>query len=188
MRANWVGVVAAGLVALAGIEAQEIKLPANLEKLSGKAEESVEVTLNSAMLRLVAKFDNDGDAAASRRLLNSLDSVYVRSFQFAWDDDYDRRDVEELRAQFRGPGWFRVVGVRSKKAFDDSDGDVDVYFKDGGNGKLAGIAIISAEPREFTYVQVSGNLQPEQLADLGGQFHIPHLDLAHADLGIRRSR
>jgi hypothetical protein len=69
--------------------------------------------------------------------------------------------------------------VRSKR----SGGDVDVYFKDGGNGKLAGIVVISAEPTEFTFVSIVGSLQPDQLADLGGQFHIPKLDIAGGSIG-----
>ena len=166
--------IAATLLALGlmQLSAQEIKLPANLEKLSEKAEESVEVTLDSNMLRLMAKFDKSSDDA--KKLISGLDSVYVRSFQFAWEDEYKAADVEQLRAQFQGGPWARIVGVRSKH----SGSDVDVYFKDGGNGKLAGVVVICAEPTEFTFVSIVGTLQPEQLADLGGQFHIPKLDLA----------
>lgn len=155
------------------LSAQEIKLPANWEKLSAKAEESVEVTLDSNLLRLLARFDKDGDA---RKVMAGIDSIYVRSFQFAWEDEYKIEDLEAVRSQFQGPAWSRIVGVRSKRS--SGNGDVDVYFKDGGNGKLAGIVVISAEPRELTFVSLVGNLQPEQLADLGGQFHIPQLDMS----------
>lgn len=168
-------------VGLMQLSAQEIKLPASLEKLSSKAEESVEVTLDSNMLKLFAKFDKDVDDAATRKLLAGLESVYVRSFQFAFEDEYKMADVDAVRAQFQAPAWSRIVGVRSKR----NGGDVDVYFKDGGNGKLGGIVVISAEPTEFTFVSIVGTLQPEQLADLGGQFHIPRLDLSGRGTGRR---
>src|ERR1039457_5248952 len=77
-------VLAAGL---APLWAQEIKLPANVEKLAEKAEESVVVTLDSNMLRLFAKFDNNADAA-TKKVLAGLESIYVRSFQFAVEDEY----------------------------------------------------------------------------------------------------
>jgi hypothetical protein len=160
-------------VGLTPLWAQEIKLPASVEKLAEKAEESVVLTLDSNMLRLLAKFDKDGGSAATRKLLAGLESVYVRSFQFAWEDEYKSADVEAVRNQFQAPAWSRIVGVRSK----NSGGDVDVYLKDGGNGKLAGIVVIAAEPRELTFVSIVGSLEPEQLADLGGQFHIPKLEM-----------
>jgi hypothetical protein len=164
-------VLAVGLMPL---WAQEIKLPASVEKLSEKAEESVVVTLDSNMLRLLAKFDKGTADDASRKLIGGLESIYVRSFQFAWEDEYKLADVEAIRSQLQAPTWSRIVGVRSK----NSEGDVDVYFKDGGNGKLAGIVVIAAEPRELTFVSIVGSLEPGQLADLGGQFHIPKLEMA----------
>jgi hypothetical protein len=163
--------VALGLIQLS---AQEIKLPANLEKLSAKAEESVEVTLDSNMLRLISRFDKDADALAAKRLIAGLDNLYVRSFKFASEGEYNMADVETVRSQFQGAPWSRIVGVRSKR----SGGDVDVYFKDGGNGKLSGVVVIAAEPTELTFVSIVGSIQPEQLADLGGQFHIPSLDMS----------
>jgi hypothetical protein len=76
------------------------------------------------------------------------------------------------------------VGVRSK----NSDGDVDVYLKDGGNGKLAGIVVIAAERRELTFVSIVGSIEPEQLADLGGQFHIPSLEMGLGGARRRESK
>lgn len=172
-------VLAAGL---APMWAQEIKLPPSVEKLAEKAEESVVVTLDSNMLRLFAKFDQGDDAG--KKLLAGLESVYVRSFQFAFEDEYKAADIEAIRTQFQTPTWSRIVGVRSKH----SEGDVDVYFKDGGNGKLAGIVVIAAEPRELTFVSIVGSIEPGQLADLGGQFHIPRLEMGLGGARRRESK
>ena len=164
-------VLAASLTAL---WAQEVKLPASLEKLADVAEESVSVTLDGNMLKLLSRFDKGVDDAATKKLVAGLESVYVRSFQFGSAHEYRQEDVEALRAQFQPPTWSRIVGVRQKYNGDD----VDVYFKDGGNGKLAGIVVIYTQPRELTFVSVVGTIAPEQLADLGGQFHIPRLEMA----------
>ncbi len=166
--------------------AQEIKLPANLEKLAAKAEESVDVTLSGSMLRLAARFisDKDADAANVRKLIAGLDGIYVRSFTFARDGEYNMADVDALRAQVQAPAWSRVVGVTSKRTGDD----VDVYFKIGAGDKLGGIVIIAAEPRELTIVNIAGTIDPDQLVDLGGEFHIPKLQVNARFHGRKGSR
>jgi hypothetical protein len=157
------------------LAAQEIKLPANLEKLAAKAEESVDVTLSGSMLRLAAKFisDKDADTANVRKLIAGLDGIYVRSFSFAREGEYDKADVDALRAQVQPPNWSRIVGVTSRRTGDD----VDVYFKIATGDKLGGIVIIAAEPRELTIVSIAGTIDPDQLADLSGEFHIPRIQV-----------
>lgn len=166
--------LAAALVPLWG---QEIKLPGSLDRLAEKAEESVVVTLDKSMLQLTGKFlDKDQDGLRTRNLISGLDSIYVRSFEFAGEGEYSKADVEAVRAQLQAPAWSRIVGVRSKR----DRGDVDVYFKDTGNGQLGGIFVIAAEPRELTVVHIVGKLDPGKLADLGGEFGIPRLESSEA--------
>jgi len=157
------------------LAAQEIKLPANLEKLAAKAEESVDVTLSGSMLRLAAKFisDKDADTANVRKLIAGLDGIYVRSFSFAREGEYNMADVDALRAQVQPPNWSRIVGVTSRRTGDD----VDVYFKIAAGDKLGGIVIIAAEPRELTVVSIAGTIDPDQLVDLSGEFHIPRIQV-----------
>jgi hypothetical protein len=160
--------------ALAPLWAQEIKLPVNLDKLADKAEESTVVTLDKSMLQLIGKFDKDD--RDTRKLIAGLDGIYVRSFEFATEGDYSPADVEAVRSQIQSPPWSRLVGVRSKRHGDN----VDVYFKDAGNGQLGGIVVIAAEPRELTIVNILGTLDLDRLADLGGDFGIPRLELGGA--------
>jgi len=177
-------ILAAGILTAAAIPsgAQEIKLPPDLEKLADKAEQSVDVTMNKSMLQMAARFlsDHDGDEAKTRKLIAGLDSVIVRSFEFARDGEYSAADVDAVRAQIQAPAWSRIVGVRSKSSGENAD----VYFKNGANGQLGGVVVISAEPRRLTIVNIIGTLDPTQLGDLGGQFGIPRLDVA----GIRMER
>jgi hypothetical protein len=161
--------------------AQDIKLPANLDKLAAKADETVDVSLDSSMLRLAGRFlsDKDKDTAKTKKTLSGLQSIAVKSFEFSSEGQYDKADVDAVRAQVQGPQWSRIVGVTSKK-----DGEnADVYFKDAGNGNLGGIVVICAEPKELTIVSIAGMLDPSELADLGGQFGVPKLDV-----GINASR
>jgi len=163
------------MAGLAPLAAQDIRLPANLDRLAAKAEESVDVTLDRGLIQLAARFlsDHDPDQAKVKKIIAGLEGIYVRSYQFASEGDYDMADVESVRAQLQAPAWARIVGVKSRTHRED----VDVYCKVIANGQqFGGFVVISAEPRELTIVNVVGTLDPDQLADLSGQFHIPGMD------------
>src|SRR5215471_3684729 len=153
--------------------AQDFKIPPDVEKLSAKAKETVEVTMDGPMLKWASKFlsAEDPEEKKCAELVANLRGIYVRSFEFDKDGAYTSAEVDALRATVRAPGWSRVVGVRSER-----DGDnVDVFFK-LENDKMAGIIITAAEPRELTFVNIVGPLEVDQLADLGGEFGIPKLN------------
>jgi hypothetical protein len=167
---------AALLIALiaAPVFAQEVKLPANLQKLASKAEESVDVTLDGALLKLTAQFlnNNDKDEAKAKKALAGLESITVRSYKFANEGDYNPADLDAIRDQLRTPLWSKVVGVKSKEG-----NNADVYLKVNADLTLGGVVIIAAEPTEMTFVSITGRLDLAQLADLGGRYHIPSLDV-----------
>jgi len=155
------------------LRAQELNLPADVENLSAKAKETVEVKMDGPMLRWASKFlsAEDPDERKAAKLITNLRGIYVRSFEFDKEGAYTSAEVEELRAKFRSPVWSRVVGVRSQR-----DGDnVDVFFK-VEDDQMAGIVIISAEKKELTVVNIVGPIDVDQLADLGGEFGIPRLN------------
>lgn len=154
---------------------QAIKLPESLERLGAKAEDTVEVTLDKAMLKFAARLLSDrGDEAKARKVIGGLESIYVRSFAFAREGDYTAAEVDAFRAQFQTAAWSRVVGVRSREDREN----LDVFLKSGAQGEIGGAVVISMQPRELTVVYITGVLDPDQLADLGGQFHIPHMALS----------
>jgi hypothetical protein len=173
------------------LRAQEMKLPPGVEKLASKAKETVEVNMDGPMLHWASKFlsSEDPEEKKAAKLVQNLKGIYVRSYEFTDEGAYSAADVESLRAQFRSPTWSRVVGVRS-----EHDGEnVDVFFR-LEDEKMAGIVIISAEPRELTFVNIVGPIEIDQLADLGGEFGIPKLKtkpvsskhLAKADKGDQK--
>jgi hypothetical protein len=159
------------------LRAQESKIPPDIEKLSARAKETVEVTMEGPMLRWASKFlsAEDADEQKAAKLVANLKGIYVRSFEFDKDGEYSSADVDLMRTQFHAPEWNRIVGVRSQK-----DGEnVDVFFR-LENDKMAGIVVIAAEPRELTFVHIDGPLEIEDLAELGGDFGIPKLNSKNA--------
>jgi hypothetical protein len=162
------------LFAVLPLAAQEIKMPAALDKLDAKASEVVNVQLDGALLQLASRFlsEKDPDEAHVKKLVAKLKGVYVKSFEFDDRDQYKESDVEELRTQLKAPGWSRIVGTRSKRNGDNSD----IYLKTDA-GQISGLVIIVMDPRELTIVNIVGSILPEDLRDLGGHLGIPKIDI-----------
>ncbi len=160
-----------------GLEAhgQGAKLPLeHLDQLASKAAESVDVSLDGQMLQVASRFlrADKPDEAAIKQLIAGLKGVYVRVFSFERAGEYAAADVEVVRTHLRGPGWSRIVGVRSRR-----DGEnVDVFtWLEGGN--VSGLAIIAAQPTELVIVNIIGPIDIEKLSQLEGKFGIPQLNL-----------
>jgi hypothetical protein len=149
----------------------------NLEKLSKKAAEVVDVSLDSSMLKLASKFlneDEDADEAEVKELVKDLKGIYVKSFEFDEEGDYSPEDVEAIRAQLKGPGWSRIVGVVSKRERENTE----VYMMVLGSGEsIQGLAIIDAEPKELTVVNIIGSIDLDKLGALEGHMGVPKLEL-----------
>jgi hypothetical protein len=149
----------------------------NLEKLSSKAAEVVDVALDESMLKLASKFlaaERDEDEAEARELIKDLKGVYVKSFEFDKEGEYSQEDVEAIRSQLTAPGWTKIVGVRSKH-----DGDVaEVYLMTESNTRnILGLAIIAADPETLTVVNIIGPIDIDKLSALEGKMGIPRLGL-----------
>ena len=142
--------------------------------LADKASETVTVTLDAKLLSTAARFlsNEDPDQAKAKKLVSSLTGIYVQHFTFETDYAYPKGDIERVRRQLNAPGWSRIVGARSNK----ENTDVDVFLLIDGD-KVQGLAVIASEPREFTIVNIVGNIDLEQLHDLEGNFSIPKLDI-----------
>jgi Domain of unknown function (DUF4252) len=148
-----------------------------LDKLAAKAEESSEVSLAGPLLNLASKFlsAEKGDEASVKEVINGLKGIYVRTFEFAKEGAYSQEDIRAIREQVSGPGWSKLVAV---KEADGETVDISACME---SGKMAGLAIVAAEPKQLSIVNIVGPIDLDKLSALGGQFGIPALD-SHADL------
>jgi hypothetical protein len=146
----------------------------HLDKLAAKAGEVVDVNLDGNLLQTAGKFLSGGkpDEASVKELLGGMKGIYVKSFEFENEGEYSPEDLKAIRAQIQGPHWSRMVGVRSRKDKEE----VDVYMC-SENGKVSGLLVLCAEPKELTVINIVGSIDIEKLSALEGQFGIPDLDL-----------
>jgi hypothetical protein len=139
--------------------------------LADKADEVVDVTLDGAMLRLASKFLSNADREQRnvREMVQKLEGIYVRSYNFPREGMYDRAIVDRFRSQVAGgAGWQRIVNVKGRRE------NVEIYVQSRGDF-VTGLVVISAEPRELTLVNIVGPIDLERLAELEGQFGIPNM-------------
>ena len=163
--------LACGVAAAALLAAQQFQF--NLDHLAGQAKQTVDISLSSAMLQFAAKFmdGNDPEEAQVKKLLNGITGIYVKSYEFKNEGAWSPGDLDRVRNQLRAPQWSRIVGVTSKE-----DGEnAEVYVR-SENQKMTGVAILVAEAKELTVVNIVGSIDLNSLADLGGHFGIPKVE------------
>src|ERR1700686_1776229 len=160
--------VLTGLILLAAPLHAQQRLNIDVPGLADKAAETTDVTLDGSMLRLAAKFLNDGEDREARDIIKGLQGIYVRSYEFDKEGEYDRAIVDNLRSQL-GPSWKRMVQVKSRhrentEICPDRHGDTP-------NGLL----VISAEPKALTIVNLVGFIDVDKLSSLEGNLGIPRV-------------
>jgi hypothetical protein len=154
------------LAVTAPLQAQKVTI--DLPGLAEKAREVVDITLDAQMLKLAAKFFSAPDEKMVRGIVSKLEGVYVRSYEFDKDNEYDRSSIDKIRAQL-GPSWKKIVNVRGKKE------DAEIYLDMRGGDQPMGLVIIKTEPRELTVVNIVGPIDLDQLSHLEGEFGIPKM-------------
>ncbi len=143
----------------------------HLDKLFPKAVETIDVTVDQNLLKLASKFlkTDKANEAAAREIVSMLKGVYVKGVEFDKNGEYAEADIEAVRKQLRAPGWDRIVGVRSKR----EKGNVEVYLMLSNNGTIDGVGVLLFEPTKLMVVNVVGQIDPEKITELRGQFGIP---------------
>ena len=141
---------------------------APLEKITQEAK--VEVNLKSPMLGLVSKFMGQEDPEL-RAMLANLKLVRVRVYDLTPEIEKEFLAAgSETTKRLDKAGWERVVRVRE-------DGDrVDVYFKPSAKAEwIEGVLIIAVDS-EAAFVNIVGQIRPEDVGKIGEHFDIDGID------------
>jgi hypothetical protein len=153
-------------VVVAGAQDSQLPLPPAVEKeLAAKASDVTEVTLGKNMLGFAAKFldGKDEDEAATRKLIEGLQGIYVREYEFDKEGDYSMEQIEQLRKYFETSEWTPIVRERERKGHESTDVLMKVV-----NGQNHGMFVLEAEPKELTIVLILGPINVDDLARLKG--------------------
>lgn len=145
----------------------------HLDKFAERADKVINVTVNAQVLKLAASFlsDKKPDEANIKEMILGLKGVFVKRFEFEKEGEFTLADVDSIRSQLTAPGWSSVANVRSKR-----EGNYDVSIMSEGS-VIKGLAVLAAEAKAFTVVNIVGPIDLAKLADLEGKFGIPHFGL-----------
>lgn len=163
MNMKWIATsILAALAVVAGAQ-EKLPAPSPLEKtLAARASDVTEVTLSKDMLNFAAKF-MDKDDAEGRQLIQNLDGIYVRTYEFEKDGAVTPEEFEQIRAHYETSEWTPMVHERERKNHEITD----VMMKQV-NGETRGLLVLADEPTELTIVLILGPIKPEDLSKLHG--------------------
>ncbi|HHY85950.1 MAG TPA: DUF4252 domain-containing protein [Verrucomicrobia bacterium] len=130
----------------------------------------VEVNIGKTLISLASRMIPEDEPEVSR-LLNGLHLIRVNVVGI---DDSNRADLEkrakDIRSKLDKDGWERVVAAIQQ------DRDVGLYIKAQGEDAIAGLAMVVIEPQaQAVFINVVGNIRPEQLAMVGERMNIEQL-------------
>ncbi|MFP5237331.1 MAG: DUF4252 domain-containing protein [Acidobacteriota bacterium] len=170
MKAERIGFAVAALLlgacAAVAQAPQTMPAPSPLEKqLAARASDVTEVTLDKNMLGFASKFMNgkEGNDAETRKLIEGLQGIYVRDYEFDKEGEYTPADVEALRHHYEVGEWTPIVKERDRKSHETTDVLMKVV-----NGETRGLFVLDAEPKELTLVLILGPIRMEDLSKLSG--------------------
>jgi Domain of unknown function (DUF4252) len=154
-----IALICLGFAGCAAAQGPQLQLP-DFGHLRTKAVDSVDITVGALPLSFARWFMNedDPDGAAVKDLLRGVRRVHVTHYEFDRDFEYAQSDLAKVRAQLSGEGWSPLVQARNR-----ADGeDFDMYLA-RRNEEVVGFALIATTPREFTIVNVVGDLDLEKM-------------------------
>ena len=136
----------------------------------GAGGEFVEVNLSSSLISLGAKF-LEKDEPDVARLLGSVQLVRVNVIGLNGENRADiEKRAQKIRKELDSKGWERIVIAQK------DDQDVSVYLKTHSKDTVQGVVVLVTEGnKQAVFVNVVGDIKPEQLALLGEKLHIDPL-------------
>ena len=164
-------IVLTALASAATAQDARINLP-DFGPLEAKAKDCVNITLGPSMLHSVGMFldGDDPEDVAAKKLLNGIQSIQVRSFEFESDNAYSSADLDAVRKQLGAPGWSALMNVHDR----DRKQDVEMYML-MRNEQTRGFALITSEPRRFTIINIVGSVNMSDLPKLQKYLHVDKL-------------
>ena len=132
--------------------------------------EFVEVNLPSSLILLGSRLV-EKDAPDVAQVLSGLKLVRVNVIGL---DEENRAELQKraqkVRKELAGKGWERIVTAQQKGQ------DVGIYLKMADKGAVQGlVALVMDGNQHAVFVNIVGDIKPEQLAMIGEKLHIDPL-------------
>lgn len=133
-------------------------------------EPEVEINLSGTLLRIASRASSDDED--TRRMLQNLKGVYVRTYSLRRINRTDVMDkVEEITSRLEDNDWEVMAKARENAKFSE------ILIYPLGNDLIGGMVVLAldADDEEFTAVHLEGNIDPDDLSALGNRFGVDAL-------------
>lgn len=140
----------------------------------------VEINVTSSLINMVARLTENAEPEAAK-VLRGLHSVRVNVIGLNDDNRVEVKErMEAVRKQLDATGWERLVTVKDKKE------DVGIFTKLRGEEAIEGLAVtVISGNKEAVFINVVGDIRPEQIADVAERLNIEPLKEISKELGAR---
>lgn len=145
-------------VSMAGAGSAQVKddLFAGTEKFATGASEVSEINLDPKMMGMVPG-GKDGGSDVARKMR----FMVIHSYKYDKAGMYRMEDVEAYRKKLTDGTWSCSIHVREK------DGSTDICSRTSTDHESSEMVILTAEPKELTFIHMSGNMSLEDLGKMG---------------------
>ncbi len=140
-------------------------------QVPGDAEESVEIYLQSPILKIAAVVAGNDDPGLAEMMKNLL-LVKVNSFKLrATETSKITREMERIERQLNAQNWQKIVRVKGKTD------KANIYLKTDDKDRIAGLVVMAIDNNnEAVFVNVVGNIDLSQVSKLGARLDIDELE------------
>lgn len=150
------GAAVEGIQPLGGQPQVKDDLFAGTEKFANGASDVTDVNLDRNMLGAVRGHGKDAGLA------NRLNFIVVHSYTYDKPGMYRMEDVEAYQKKLAGSNWNCFIHTRERKSGEATD-----ICRRNGEGDEHELVIITAEPKELTFVHLSGKMPFNDMNSLG---------------------
>lgn len=135
--------------------------------------EYVEVNISSTLISMASQLVQKHEPEIAS-VINGLRGIKVNVVGI--DDgnrDQLQKKAKDIRKQLADKGWEQIVTVRKQ------DQEVGIYLKTQDKDTVEGLtAVVFEGNKQAVFINVDGNIKPEQLSMLGERFHMEELKKA----------
>jgi hypothetical protein len=138
----------------------------------GKEPPDVEIIIDQALLNFLVPLSQKSDPEFAD-MVSKLLQIRVQCFKVAPDKlEAIEKKTQEVSGKLESLGWARIVKVLDR----EENSQTYVYMRMQGN-KVQGLAVMSVDPTDkASFVNIVGEIDPEQLGKLESKFDIHGLD------------
>jgi hypothetical protein len=130
---------------------------AGTEKFSKGASDVTEINLDPKMMGMIP-----GGKSGAAELAHKMRFMVIHTYTYDKPGMYNMDDVDAYRKKLEDGTWSCSVHVR------DKSGTTDICSRTSSDHEGTEMVILTAEPKELTFIHMSGNMSLDDLQKMGG--------------------